>query len=164
MFIVSPARGSTFKVHLPATVAAKATGDHSQSAALLRGNGEWVLVADDEDSVRTVCKRVLERFGYRVLIAHNGKEALAVYAQNSDKVQVVIMDMMMPVMDGAAAIKELKTAHANAASSLRAGSDRRWHGRVGTAGPDFCRNPGLPKRCSTRWRTHLRAGRIGRSV
>jgi two-component system cell cycle sensor histidine kinase/response regulator CckA len=65
-------------------------------------------VVDDEEAVRQITKGTLEAFGYRVLVAADGTEAVALYAQRKDEVAVVITDMMMPFMDGLATIRALR--------------------------------------------------------
>lgn len=103
-----PGHGTTFKVYLPANTAERAADDVGVEAAPIpRGRGEMVLVADDEPGIRTIAKGTLERFGYRVLLAANGAEAIALYAQNSSDISVVLTDMAMPVMDGPATILAL---------------------------------------------------------
>jgi PAS domain S-box-containing protein len=103
-------KGSTFKVYLPANVASNGAEVVAVGEALLpRGNGELVLVVDDEERMRTVVKSTLERFGYRVLLAVNGAEAVALYAQNREQIAIVLTDMSMPVMDGPATIVALKS-------------------------------------------------------
>jgi CheY-like chemotaxis protein len=72
------------------------------------GNGELVLVAEDEDSIRDVTVSTLEAYGYKVLTASDGADAVALYAQNKDKIKVILMDMMMPVMDGHASIRAIR--------------------------------------------------------
>ncbi len=72
------------------------------------GNGELVLVAEDEDSIREVTVSTLEAYGYKVLTASDGADAIALYAQNKDKIKVILMDMMMPVMDGHTSIKAIR--------------------------------------------------------
>ena len=72
------------------------------------GHGELVLVVDDEESITQITKGTLETFGYRVVTASDGTEAVAVYAQNRDEVACVITDMMMPFMDGPATIRALQ--------------------------------------------------------
>lgn len=102
-------KGSKFKVYLPATAAA---ADIERVALdrgdLPRGRGECVLVVDDEEGVRDVVRRTLERFGYRVLLATHGAEAVAIYAQHPNEVAVVLTDMSMPVMDGPTTILALQ--------------------------------------------------------
>ncbi len=71
------------------------------------GNGELVLLIDDEDPVRHITGQTLESFGYRVLPAADGVEASTLYAAHKDEIAVVLTDMMMPVMDGPATIQVL---------------------------------------------------------
>ncbi len=72
-----------------------------------RGNGETVLVVDDEAAIRQIAERTLKAFGYRVLLACDGTEAVALYAEHQADIAVVLTDMMMPVMNGSATILEL---------------------------------------------------------
>ncbi|MBS0663611.1 MAG: response regulator [Verrucomicrobia bacterium] len=96
-------QGSVFRVHLPVQ-AGTAESALSAGAAdeLPRGREEMILIADDESSVREITKSTLEAFGYQVLAADDGTQAIGLYAINQDKVALVITDMMMPNMDGAA--------------------------------------------------------------
>ena len=72
------------------------------------GDGELILVVDDEEGIRGMARRMLDRFGYRVMVASNGAEAVALYAQHQPDVAAVITDMAMPVMDGPATIHALR--------------------------------------------------------
>jgi len=101
-------KGTTFRVHLPALE--NSTGAASTGETLLdlpRGNGETVLVVDDESSILSITGQTLEAFGYKVLTAGDGSEAIARYAENRDKIAVVLTDMAMPVLDGPATIRVL---------------------------------------------------------
>lgn len=100
-------RGSTFRVYLPALEEAGQNPEVSPSTRLPRGEGQLVLVIDDEDSVRTITKQTLEAYGYRALLAEDGADALATYAQRGHEIDVVLTDMMMPIMDGYATIQAL---------------------------------------------------------
>lgn len=80
-----------------------------QQTLLPRGNGEVVLVVDDEEPVRDVARRTLERFGYRVLLASHGAEAVSIFARERSQIAVVLTDMAMPVMDGPATIVALRS-------------------------------------------------------
>jgi len=104
-----PGKGTAFKVFLPANIAPVAV-DRPATAppSLPRGYNELVLVVDDEKAIREVAQHTLEHFGYRVLTANNGAEAVSIYQQLRDKIAVVIIDMAMPVMDGRAGIAALK--------------------------------------------------------
>jgi PAS domain S-box-containing protein len=103
-----PGAGSTFRVYLPAAPAGVEHLDTAVTGGLPRGRGELVLVVDDENSVRTITKQTLEAFGYRVLIAADGADAVAVYARSGDEVAVVLTDMTMPIMDGPSTVRALR--------------------------------------------------------
>ncbi len=72
------------------------------------GNGELILVVDDEESIREITRGTLETFGYTVLTASDGTEALALYADKKNEIAVVLTDMVMPFMDGPATIRVLR--------------------------------------------------------
>ncbi len=69
---------------------------------------ETILVVDDEEKIRDSMRGVLKRFGYKVLLAADGAEAVKVYGKKKDKIQLVIMDLMMPVLNGKDASVEMK--------------------------------------------------------
>jgi len=100
-------KGTTFKVYLPG-VKTEMQNVEEQQLELLVGQGELVLVVEDENSIREVTISTLEKYGYNVLAANNGADAVALYDQNKDKIKVILMDMMMPVMDGEASIREIR--------------------------------------------------------
>ncbi len=96
-------RGTTFRVHFPAAeISATGTGDPAPVSAVSRGAGELVLVVDDEPGVRNLAAAILARHGYRVLTAADGAEAIALFAPRSKDIRVVITDLSMPNLDGAA--------------------------------------------------------------
>jgi CheY-like chemotaxis protein len=103
----TPGRGTTFKVLVPASTA-KPLQRQGEYALNTRGSGEMVLVADDEVIVRQATKNMLERHGYLVVLADNGREAVDLFRILEDKVSVVLLDMTMPVMSGEDAFRELK--------------------------------------------------------
>lgn len=102
-------KGSTFKVYLPATPTEN-EGDAgiTESTSLPRGNGEIVIVIDDEPAIRDIASRILSTHGYRPLTACEGNEALALFDQNRDRIKAVISDLMMPRMDGPTTIRALR--------------------------------------------------------
>ena len=101
-------RGSQFSVYLPAIETAEAVEAAALRADLPLGKGELVLVVDDEDSIREITRGTLETFGYQVLTANDGTEALAIYADRKNEIAVVLTDMVMPFMDGPAMIRALQ--------------------------------------------------------
>jgi len=78
-----------------------------------RGNGESILVVDDESSARQITKATLEAFGYRVILASDGVEAVAIYASRGAEIDAVLTDMMMAGLDGTAAVQVLRKMNPN---------------------------------------------------
>ncbi|WP_315786551.1 ATP-binding response regulator [Fischerella sp. JS2] len=99
-------KGTEFKVFLPAVEAAVIP--LSEDLELLKGNGELVLVVDDEAKILETTKISLETYNYRVITAKDGIEAIALYAQYQDDISIVLMDMMMPLMDGVTTTRTLQ--------------------------------------------------------
>ncbi len=98
-------KGTQFQVFLPAVDITETVVKDSQE--LPQGNGELILVVDDEDSICLANQMVLETYGYRVLTADDIFRAIKLYTQHQSEISVVLMDMMMPLMDGATAIETL---------------------------------------------------------
>src|SRR6185437_3246928 len=101
-------RGSQFSVYLPAIETAEASEAGALQTNLPLGRGELVLVVDDEESIREITRGTLETFGYKVLTANDGTEALAIFADKKNEIAVVLTDMVMPFMDGPATIRALQ--------------------------------------------------------
>lgn len=99
-------RGTKFKVFLPASEVATAISP--AETALPQGNGELILVVDDESSIRAVTKAILQTSNYRVLTAKDGIDAISIYAQHQHDISLVILDLMMPCMDGQTTVSALK--------------------------------------------------------
>jgi PAS domain S-box-containing protein len=117
-----PGKGSRFSVYLPVTGIPAAETEKS-IRSLPRGDGELILVVDDEESIREITEATLQQFGYKVLTAADGTEALAVFAPRSADIAAVLTDMAMPYMDGVVLIRALKkidpTVRAIAMSGLK---------------------------------------------
>ena len=102
-------KGSRFDVYLPAIVLADPRVEAAATQAPLpHGRGELLLVVDDEEGIRKIVRRMLEHYGYRVLVAANGNEAVSLYAANAGSISAVVTDMSMPIMDGPMTIAALK--------------------------------------------------------
>ena len=101
-------KGTTFRIYIPATGTVSGEAEASEEAALPEGNGELVLVIDDEAAIREITKETLQAYGYRAITASDGAEGVAIFAENKKDIDAVITDMMMPVMDGTAVILALK--------------------------------------------------------
>ncbi len=103
----APGVGTTFRVSLPASMAPAAPVPEPVST-MPQGAGECILVIDDEASIRRLLQATLQRAGYRVLLAADGAEGLARFTEHRGEVALVVTDLMMPVMDGIAAIRALR--------------------------------------------------------
>lgn len=106
-------QGAQFKVYLPAVPEEQSTTYEADSMTLPIGQGELVLIVEDETAIREITRETLETYGYRVLTAIEGAEAVAMYAQHLDSVKAVLLDMMVPVMDGRAIIRALRKLNPN---------------------------------------------------
>ena len=116
--------GSTFKVYLPlqsGVVETARTAVEGDAPPL--GKGELVLVVDDESAIREVTRQTLEASGYQVLTAEDGAQAICLYAEHRERVAVVLTDMMMPVMDGAALVRALRRLDASVRVVAASGFD-----------------------------------------
>lgn len=100
-------KGSKFQVFLP-SLNQEISLLKSDDNKMYQGRGELILLVDDEAQIIEVTKTILENYNYQIITAKNGKEAIDVYIQNQDKIKLVLMDIMMPEMDGNAAICKLK--------------------------------------------------------
>jgi len=101
-------RGSTFKLLFPAAQAqAHEIANTAPSARTWKGHGQ-VLVVDDEETVRTLTRRMLERVGFTVLTAEDGRQAVEIFQRGSAEVDLVILDLTMPHLDGEACFRELR--------------------------------------------------------
>ena len=101
-------KGTAFKVYLPAITTPETLKAQEHQYKLPAGDGEFILIVDDEKQILEMTKKTLEIHGYKVITANDGKEAIALYSQHKEKIKLVLMDMMMPVMDGPASIREIR--------------------------------------------------------
>jgi PAS domain S-box-containing protein len=114
-------RGSTFKFLLPC-----APGGPSELSGQPAGHALWhgsgtVLVVDDEETVRTVTARMLEKFGFKVLTASDGQQGVDVYRKHTKEISVVVLDMTMPRLSGEEAFTEMRRIRPDARVILTSG-------------------------------------------
>jgi len=102
-------KGSQFNVYFPATAESLSATKPQEQVPLPEGHGELVLIVDDEQSICKMAETILSQKGYKTLAAHGGKEALELYKKNSSNIKAVLTDVVMPVMDGVAFTRALKT-------------------------------------------------------
>ncbi|MCB2218693.1 MAG: PAS domain S-box protein [Desulfobulbaceae bacterium] len=102
-------RGATFNVYLP--VSDRTPEPQVVATDQIITGIETILLVDDEEMIRTVADAMLTKLGYRVLVATGGSEALAIVAEQGDAVDLVILDMIMPGMDGGQTYDRLRELH-----------------------------------------------------
>lgn len=100
-------RGTEFRMLFPASRRTVAVDASSPAVDTWQGTGV-ILLVDDDETVRSVGKRMIERLGFRVLTAADGREGLEVFRAHLDTITCVLLDLTMPHMDGEAAFKELR--------------------------------------------------------
>jgi PAS domain S-box-containing protein len=105
--------GACFTVMLPPAVPDAAAKAESAPAAENRAGQGTILVVDDEESVRSVAKASLERYGYRVLVARNGIEALETLEQDPSRLAAVLLDLTMPLIGGEETLRRLLAVRAD---------------------------------------------------
>jgi PAS domain S-box-containing protein len=101
-----PGSDTSFKVYLPAVEGMETFTPEELPPQ--KGHGELILIVDDEVAIQEITKTSLETHNYKTLIANDGIEAIALYAQNRDKISAVLMDIMLPTLDGLTAIRTLQ--------------------------------------------------------
>jgi CheY-like chemotaxis protein len=120
-------QGTTFKVFLPASLTGESPLEKGNQPEIPRGNGQLILVVDDEAPVRAAATRTLEGHGYQVYTAEDGADALALYFQRRSQIQLVLTDYTMEQMDGmqlAQALKRLDPHVRIIVSSGQCGEDK----------------------------------------
>jgi PAS domain S-box-containing protein len=107
-------KGTEFKVYLPAQPSGALESSDVKDVDPSSGRGELILLVDDESDIREVTGATLEKYGYRVLSACDGREALKIYRQRGHEIHLVITDMVMPELDGQGTIRALNAIDPNA--------------------------------------------------
>ena len=95
-----PGCGSTFSVFLPSATSEESISDQPRATSVDHGDGRLLLLVDDEAMILQMTKATLEANGYRVLTAQNGIEAIAIFSEHYREISAILLDMMMPKMDG----------------------------------------------------------------
>ena len=109
-----PGNGTTFTILLPACVT-NATVGRTRNDEVTPWQGEGtVLLADDEEAARHVAEKMIERLGFTVLAAADGREALDIFRQRRDEIRVVVLDLTMPRMDGVQTLQEIHSLEPDA--------------------------------------------------
>ncbi|WP_019499681.1 response regulator [Pseudanabaena sp. PCC 6802] len=107
-----PGEGSQFKVYLPAMVETAVTPTKAQTD-LPQGHGELISIVDDENAILQSAQAILETYNYRVITASRGADAIEIYRKYQGEIHAVLLDMMMPDMDGIAVVQALQAINPN---------------------------------------------------
>lgn len=99
--------GTRITVYLPALMQEAAISPTGAAPLVAQGRNQLILLVDDEAPIRITARQVLKSAGYNVITANNGADALNMYRDRARDIRAIILDMMMPVMDGTATLKEL---------------------------------------------------------
>lgn len=101
-------KGTTFRILIPLFENLTEKADAAGAAVSPRGGTETILVAEDDASLRKLSRIVLESLGYNVITAKDGEEALARFTENSERIELVILDMIMPRKNGREVYEEIR--------------------------------------------------------
>lgn len=99
--------GTTFNIYLPASEQAAIISDTPIPTEIVQG-GETILLIDDEEMILTISKKLLEKLGYRIITAKNGREAIEIYRSQRGDIDLVLLDMIMPGLSGGETFDQLK--------------------------------------------------------
>lgn len=101
-------KGSTFKIYLPVVKMAAAPGERKAAEPAVTGGTETVLVAEDDEASRRLEATVLKHFGYTVIEAVDGEDAVRKFVEHKDVLAAVVLDVIMPKKNGAEVYREIK--------------------------------------------------------
>jgi CheY-like chemotaxis protein len=137
-------KGTVVKICVPVAMAVDRPSLIKGGSPLpIKARNGTVLLVDDEPMVRSSCKRLLDRLGYRVLLASNGEEALVIYQENREDVWLVILDLIMPMMDGEEAFIKLKEIDSDVRVLLSSGysKEEKADALLGIGAAGFLQKP-----------------------
>jgi two-component system, cell cycle sensor histidine kinase and response regulator CckA len=140
-----PGKGTTFRIYLPA-VDILAEPVLLSSAECPPSGTETILLAEDDEPVRVLISSLLEKFGYTVITAHDGKDALVQFHANHDAIQLVLLDVIMPGKNGREACEEMRKSAPGLKALFTSGySDNIFQrGEFDEPGFAFIAKPALP--------------------
>ena len=119
-----PSEGATFKIYFPATEEVPEE-QYSEKKEPPKGHGETVLIVDDEPNITELASRILAETNYVVIAASNGKDALGLYEKHHEAIRLVILDLIMPGIDGKHCLQELRNMDPNVRVLIASGENRQ---------------------------------------
>ncbi|MGO8878301.1 MAG: PAS domain S-box protein [Desulfomonilaceae bacterium] len=115
-----PGLGTTFQIYLPA-IQTEQDLEATTFETAIPGGTETILLVDDDDDIRDLGATLLIEFGYKVIMAVNGKEALEIYLREKDRISLILLDLIMPEMDGRQCLAEILRVDRNAKVIIASG-------------------------------------------
>ena len=107
-----PSVGTTFRIYFPA-IEEVSEEQYSEKKESPKGQGETILLVDDEANILEMASRLLDNANYKVITASNAKDAIELYEKHRDKIRLVLLDMIMPEMGGIRCLEVLRTMDPN---------------------------------------------------
>ena len=148
IFVASePGKGSVFSIYFPRIAPPETSREHlSSQSKQYTGGSETILLVEDEVTVRRILREALIKSGYRVWEAGNGAEALKLWGADISRVDLVVTDVVMPVMNGLRLIDELRRLRPDIKSLCMSGhSDDLLAQQTSQNAPELLRKPFLPE-------------------
>ncbi|OIO74158.1 MAG: histidine kinase [Zetaproteobacteria bacterium CG1_02_53_45] len=119
------AAGSTFHLFLPLLSTVHPSPSTPHAPAFIAGQGETILLVDDESHILETGKEVLESMGYRVIVAHDGAQAIDLFTINQNLISLIIMDVVMPKLGGVKTMEKIRRIRADVKAIFLTGYDKQ---------------------------------------
>ena len=116
-----PGKGATFYLYLPIFEGKVDSAKKPSLVETVPGGNEQILLVDDEEMIRIMVQEVLQRKGYRVMLAADGKSALEIFQREKDNINLVLLDQSMPVMTGQEVLQHMLALDPQATILLNSG-------------------------------------------
>ncbi|HJV64196.1 MAG TPA: response regulator [Geomonas sp.] len=158
-----PGRGTTFSIYLPLAKGEQLAKAEQPAAEYPVGGTETILLAEDDAVVRELSRSVLTEFGYRVIQAGNGEEAVQRFLENQDDIQLLLLDIVMPRMNGKEAYDEIRKLRPGVKALFLSGYPAEVIGNTGLVeeGANLIMKPVHPQDLLRRIRKELDSRREG---
>ncbi|MDR3604904.1 MAG: ATP-binding protein, partial [Syntrophaceae bacterium] len=132
--------GTTFTIYFP-SIQVEKDSDTPTDETPIPGGTETVLLVDDEEDLRDLGTTLLNRFGYKVISAGNGKEALEIYQMEKDRIAIILLDLIMPEMDGRRCLAEVLQVNPNAKVIIASGYSESEPASMAAGAKGFVQKP-----------------------
>jgi len=142
-----PNKGTTFRILFPASTSEKVQQKAVEKPQYTPYGTERILLVDDEKNILEIGKETLKMFGYDVLIAENGEQALDIYRAQKDKINLVILDLIMPGKGGKKCLIDLRVMNPNVKVLMTSGysSSEQTEELARVGATDFINKPYRPE-------------------